>query len=279
MRSLSAACGRQIDSPFFRRIIGAIAALSMCGWPGAPVSAQDAVSKANPPVSAEFREPVTLASKDGVLEVRLTARQGAARLDTVATPVKNFLLFDYQVIRGTASDGQMSGGSLYPGADLAGFSGRDADRPPGKRPVGPDNSGLLQSAIHAEGRDGSDLPGANDLIAVEPSRSRRPRQSERQCRQRPAAHPGRHVQHLHLRYSDEYAAGSVLVSQPPARPHCGANLLWALPACSRSAARTATCRSSRRTAFRSGTCCCNTISSSIARTVLRSSTTRTGRNS
>jgi hypothetical protein len=36
-------------------------------------------------------------------------------------------------------------------ADLAGFSGRDADRPPGKRPVGPDDSGLLHSAIHAEG--------------------------------------------------------------------------------------------------------------------------------
>jgi hypothetical protein len=66
----------------------------MCGWSGAPVSAQGAVSIANRPVGAEFREPVTLASKDGVLEVRLTARQGAARLDTVATPVKNFLLFD-----------------------------------------------------------------------------------------------------------------------------------------------------------------------------------------
>ena len=96
MRSLSAACGQQIASRFFRRVVGAITALWMCGWPGAPVSAQDAVSRANPPVSAEFREPVTLASKDGVLEVRLTARQGAARLDTVAGPVKNFLLFDYQ---------------------------------------------------------------------------------------------------------------------------------------------------------------------------------------
>jgi len=95
----------------------------MCGWPGAPVSAQDTVSNANPPVSAEFREPVTLASKDGVLEVRLTARQGSARLDTVATPVKNFLLFDYQVIRGTASDGQMSGGSLYPAPTLQVFPG------------------------------------------------------------------------------------------------------------------------------------------------------------
>ena len=78
MRSLSAACGRQMDSPVFRRIIGAIAAVSMCGWPGPPVSAQGAASTANPPVSAEFRESVTLASKDGVLEVRLTARQGAA---------------------------------------------------------------------------------------------------------------------------------------------------------------------------------------------------------
>jgi FtsP/CotA-like multicopper oxidase with cupredoxin domain len=123
MRSLSAACGQQIASRFFRRVVGAITALWMCGWPGAPVSAQDAVSRANPPVSAEFREPVTLASKDGVLEVRLTARQGAARLDTVAGPVKNFLLFDYQVIRGTASDGQTSGGSLYPAPTLQVFPG------------------------------------------------------------------------------------------------------------------------------------------------------------
>ena len=29
----------------------------------------------------------------------------------MATPVKNFLLFDYELIRGTASDGQMSGGN------------------------------------------------------------------------------------------------------------------------------------------------------------------------
>ena len=123
MRSLPVACERQILPSCLRRIVGAIAALSMCGWPGAPVSAQDAVSRANPPVGAEFREPVTLASKDGVLEVRLTARQGAARLDTVATPVKNFLLFDYQVIRGTASDGRMSGGSLYPAPTLQVFPG------------------------------------------------------------------------------------------------------------------------------------------------------------
>src|SRR5688572_16750985 len=101
MHSLSAARGPHIDSLFSRRVIGAIAALSMYGCLAAPAPAQDAASKANPPARAEFREPVTLASKDGVLEVRLTARQGTARLDTVATPVKNFFVFDYQLIRGT----------------------------------------------------------------------------------------------------------------------------------------------------------------------------------
>jgi hypothetical protein len=39
----------------FSAVVGAITALWMCGWPGAPVSAQDAVSRANPPVGAEFR--------------------------------------------------------------------------------------------------------------------------------------------------------------------------------------------------------------------------------
>ena len=71
----------------------------------------------------DFREPVVLASKDGVLEVRLTARQGKATLDTVATPVENFLLFDYEVIHGSASNGQRSGGNLYPAPTLQVFPG------------------------------------------------------------------------------------------------------------------------------------------------------------
>ena len=79
--------------------------------------------RADPALRSEFREPVTLASKNGVLEVRLTARQGEAVLDTVATPVKNFLLFDYEVIRGTPSDGRMSGGNLYPAPTLQVFPG------------------------------------------------------------------------------------------------------------------------------------------------------------
>src|SRR5439155_794113 len=71
----------------------------------------------------DFREPVVLACKDGVLEVRLTARQGKATLDTVATPVENFLLFDYEVIHGSASNGQRSGGNLYPAPTLQVFPG------------------------------------------------------------------------------------------------------------------------------------------------------------
>ena len=87
--------------------IGVLAALtalecSSAAW------AQTAERRADPAIRPEFREPVTLTSKEGVLEVRLTARQGQAALDTVAAPVQNFLLFDYEVIRGTASDGRRS---------------------------------------------------------------------------------------------------------------------------------------------------------------------------
>src|SRR5262245_25631467 len=121
MRRLSAARSRQFGPSLFLRIGVAVAISSIFGWPGAPAVAQETAATSQ--VRAEFREPVTLASKDGVLEVRLTARQGAAKLDTVATPVKNFLLFDYQVIRGTASDGQASGGSLYPAPTLQVFPG------------------------------------------------------------------------------------------------------------------------------------------------------------
>ena len=71
----------------------------------------------------EYREPVTLASKDGVLEVTLTAHQGHASLDTVAKPVENMLVFGYTLIRGTASDGQTSGDNLYPAPTLQVFPG------------------------------------------------------------------------------------------------------------------------------------------------------------
>ena len=88
-----------------------------------PAQAQDAIAKFDPAVRPEYREPVTLASKDGVLEVTLTAHQGHATLDTVAKPVENMLVFGYVVIRGTASDGQRSGDNLYPAPTLQVFPG------------------------------------------------------------------------------------------------------------------------------------------------------------
>lgn len=72
----------------------------------------------DPSVRPELTEPVTLTSKDGVLEVRLIVKQDQARLDTVAVPVKNFLLFAYELIRGTSSNGKTSADGLYPGPTL-----------------------------------------------------------------------------------------------------------------------------------------------------------------
>src|SRR3954451_4373385 len=61
---------------------------------------------------APFREPVRLSSKDGVLEVRLSAHQGTVNLDTVKEPVSNFLTFGYDVIKGTSSDGSTKGDNV-----------------------------------------------------------------------------------------------------------------------------------------------------------------------
>jgi FtsP/CotA-like multicopper oxidase with cupredoxin domain len=92
----------------------AVAVIVLC-CPGSTTWAQT--------VRADFREPVTLASRDGVLEVRLTARQGQATLDTVSRPVQNFLLFSYELIRGAASDASRSGSNMYPAPTLQVFPG------------------------------------------------------------------------------------------------------------------------------------------------------------
>ena len=68
-------------------LVGAGAAVSMLGGAGLPALAQSTTAKPAVGARPEFREPVTLTSKDGVLEVRLTARQGEVKLDTVAKPV------------------------------------------------------------------------------------------------------------------------------------------------------------------------------------------------
>ena len=101
----------------------AVAFALAAGWHGSQAQAQDAVPKFDPAIRSEFREPVTLASKDGVLEVTLTAHQGHARFDTVATPVQNLLVFGYNLVRGTASDGQISGDNSYPAPTLEVFPG------------------------------------------------------------------------------------------------------------------------------------------------------------
>jgi FtsP/CotA-like multicopper oxidase with cupredoxin domain len=103
--------------------LGAFGILLALAWSNTIAAAQTADQRTDLATRPEFREPVVLTSKDGVLEIRLTARQGQATLDTVAAPVQSFLLFDYEVIRGTASDGQESGGNFYPAPTLQVFPG------------------------------------------------------------------------------------------------------------------------------------------------------------
>jgi FtsP/CotA-like multicopper oxidase with cupredoxin domain len=67
---------------------------------------------------APFREPVRLSSEDGVLEVRLSAHQGTVNLDTVKQPVTNFLVYGFDLIKGTSSDGSIKGDNLYPAPTL-----------------------------------------------------------------------------------------------------------------------------------------------------------------
>ncbi len=67
---------------------------------------------------APFKEPVRLSSKDGVLEVRLSAHQGTVNLDTVKEPVTDFLVFGYDLIKGASSDGSAKGDNLYPAPTL-----------------------------------------------------------------------------------------------------------------------------------------------------------------
>ncbi len=104
-------------------IVGVTSLCMSFGWWGAAAWGQAAAVNTDVATRRDYKEPVELRSKDGVLEVRITARQGEATLDTVAKPVKNFLLFNYELIRGSASNGQNSGTNLYPGPTLQVFPG------------------------------------------------------------------------------------------------------------------------------------------------------------
>lgn len=70
-----------------------------------------------------FREPATLSSQGGVLEVRLTAHQGHANLDTTVGPAHNALVFAYELLHGIASDGKRAGDNSYPAPTLQVFPG------------------------------------------------------------------------------------------------------------------------------------------------------------
>ena len=64
-----------------------------------------------------------LSSTNGVLEVKLKAHQASIALDTARSPVSNALVFSYELVRGTASNGQSRGENLYPGPTLNVYPG------------------------------------------------------------------------------------------------------------------------------------------------------------
>ncbi len=99
---------------YFFRAAGA--AIVLAAFAGASLSAGTARSA--------YSEQVALASQNGVLEVTLTAHQSQARLNTVARPLKNMMLFAYTVNRGTASNGHLSGDNLYPAPTLRVYPGQ-----------------------------------------------------------------------------------------------------------------------------------------------------------
>ena len=74
--------------------------------------------KPPPTLCAPYREPVILKSQNGVLEVILYVRQGQASLNTVHDEVDNFLVFDWELVKGTSSDGQTSGKNMFPAPTL-----------------------------------------------------------------------------------------------------------------------------------------------------------------
>ena len=53
-----------------------------------------------------------------MLEVRLSAHQGTVNLDTVKEPVTNFLVFGYELMKGTSSDGSTKADNNYPAPTL-----------------------------------------------------------------------------------------------------------------------------------------------------------------
>ena len=109
---------------------------------------------------------------------------------------QELLVFAYELIRGTASNGQMSGDNLYPAPTLQVFPGETLIVHLDNAMTGLTIRDFFDPAIYGQGQGGAALPVADDLFARQPSRSRRACQSQGKRRQRDAAHPGREVEHL-----------------------------------------------------------------------------------
>ena len=262
-------------------VLGSVAALFMLAtaWPVSPALAQEAVAKIDPAVRPEFREPVTLASKDGVLEVRLTAKQGDAtpryRGQAGAEHARLCLRADprHGVRR------QDVGRQSLSGADAASVPRRDADRPSRQRarPGSPSRTSSTPP-IRPRAEEVPLYPPTDDFIAAQPAHAWRACQPQGERRQRDAAHPSRHVEHLHLPHSQEHAAGRLLVSLASAHAHRAACLLRPGRSARDRAHRRQSSARHRRTRSRSATCCCSTTTCSIGRAGARRSTTTPGRN-
>src|SRR3954454_13017004 len=99
-------------------VISMTAMMTGCSKQNTAAAPQAGVNAGPDGRPAPFEEPVRLSSKDGVLEVRLSAHQSTVNLDTVKEPVTNFLTYGYDLIKGTSSDGSAKGDNLYPGPTL-----------------------------------------------------------------------------------------------------------------------------------------------------------------
>ena len=156
-------------------VISAVAGLVVLAatWHVPQAEARDGRAAFDPSIRPEFSEPVTLASKDGVLEVTLTAHQGEATLDTVATPVENLLVFGYKLIRGTASNGQTSGDNLYPAPTLQVYPGETLIVHLDNALTGLTIPDFFDPRYIAEGRGGAALSRAADVVAAQPAHARR----------------------------------------------------------------------------------------------------------
>ena len=115
-------------------VISMTAMMTACSTEKSAPAPQAGVNAGPDGKPAPFREPVRLSSKDGVLEVRLSAHQGTVNLDTVKEPVTNFLIYGYRPDQGHQFGRLDQGRQPLSGADAARRSRRTPDRPLRQRP-------------------------------------------------------------------------------------------------------------------------------------------------